>query len=146
MDHYVYIAKIGSDVAYVGKGVGERYKHITSGASHCYLANKAHFSGVEVIVEILEIFDTHEKAIGRESELIDKLRPLWNYQHRPDWLSRRRGRGVQFMLGKWRAYVHINRKKVHIGYFDTEEEATDARERYFHASYAESLANKKALD
>ena len=133
MEHYVYIARIGSTIVYVGKGSGERYKHVTSGTSHCYLANKAHFAGEDVQVEVVERFTTGEEALTREAELIDQLTPVWNYQHRPVKLTRRRGKGVQYMEGRvnpWRAYIHNKGKKVHIGYYLTEQEAIEARNTY----------------
>lgn len=37
-------------------------------------------------------------------------------------------KGVHFYgrTGRWQAYIHFNRKKIHLGYFDTAEEAAKA--------------------
>lgn len=133
MKHYVYIARLDGEVVYIGKGTGERYTHVTSGTSHCYLANKAHFEGKNVTVEVTEHFETSEEALAREAELIEHYKPVWNYQHRPANLRKRRGKGVQYIEGRskpWRAYIHINNKKVFIGNYLTESEAIEARRTY----------------
>lgn len=134
MEHYVYVARIGKEVMYVGKGVGNRYKHITSGTSHCYEANKAHFSGADVSVVIEEWFNTDEEALSREAQLIKDLNPVWNFENRPATGKRRGGKGVQFKkpgsAKPWCAYINIDYKKVHLGYFTTEEEAQKARQDY----------------
>lgn len=76
--HIVYVAKYHNKVMYVGEGKPKRYYHLTSGTSHVYLANKHHFEGkglnIEVVVEGL----TKAEAKAKESELIISLQPEWN--------------------------------------------------------------------
>lgn len=78
MDWYVYIAKYDDKVVYIGKGKNERYKHLNSGISSCYHANKVHFSGGVIDVSIDSYFDSSEKALAHEKLLIDKMEPTWN--------------------------------------------------------------------
>lgn len=97
-----------------------------SGISSNYDANKVHFSGQVVDLEIVEYFECEDFAYKRETELIYELAPLWNYQIR----------GVQYMPNKrikqWRAYSRHpeTRAKVHISYHMTEDEALSAVQEY----------------
>lgn len=63
---------------YVGEGKPDRYKHITSGVSHVYEANKWHFRNVQVIVEILHSGLTKKEAVELEKVEIAKRKPAWN--------------------------------------------------------------------
>lgn len=139
MKHYIYIARIDDEIVYIGKGVGKRYEHVNSGISHNYFLNKAHFSGIVMDVEIYQRFDTDEEALAAESALIKLHNPKWNNMNNPTkrpnkGLRARNGKGVQFKKSKsvnpWCAYIHIDGKKVHIGYYATEEEAQKARQAY----------------
>lgn len=82
--HYVYVAYgINEDVLYVGKGVGDRYKHCDSGISSNYLLNRHHFNSScngGMIVDIVKTFDNDTDALIYEKELIFKLDPLYNKQ------------------------------------------------------------------
>lgn len=82
--HYVYVAYgINGDVLYVGKGVGDRYKHCDSGISSNYLLNKHHFNSTYnggMTVDIVKTFDNDTDALIYEKELIFKLDPLYNKQ------------------------------------------------------------------
>lgn len=40
-------------------------------------------------------------------------------------------------LNKWRAYIHIDNKKRHLGYFEKEEDAAKAYNRAAYATYGE---------
>lgn len=42
--------------------------------------------------------------------------------------NNRRGTTFNKNSGKWMAYIGVNNKRIHLGYFDTEEEAIKARE------------------
>ena len=80
--HYVYVAygKDG-DVLYVGKGIGDRYKHCDSGISSNYLLNRHHFNSSYnggMVVDIVKTFDNDIDALIYEKELIFKLDPLYN--------------------------------------------------------------------
>lgn len=80
--HYVYIA-YGADgsVLYIGKGIGDRYKHCDSGISSNYLLNKHHFNSNYnggMTVNIIKTFDSAKDALIYEKELIFQLCPLYN--------------------------------------------------------------------
>ena len=65
--HYVYVAYgTNEDVLYVGKGVGDRYKHCDSGISSNYLLNRHHFNSSYnggMIVDIVKTFDSDTDAL-----------------------------------------------------------------------------------
>lgn len=142
MKYYIYQGKLDGVIVYIGKGSGDRVKHLTSGISTCYDANKAHFEGKVVEVTILETIEIESDAYKRESELIKELQPSWNYQIRgvrASPLSEPKpytSRGVQYMpkkrIKQWRAYDRdeVTRNKIHIGYYLTEEEALIAIAKY----------------
>lgn len=77
-DHIVYIGRYAGKVMYIGEGRPERYRHLTSGVSNCYEANKHHFSGKRLQVEIVARGLTKQEARSKESELITQLNPEWN--------------------------------------------------------------------
>jgi hypothetical protein len=77
-DFIVYVAKFRGKVMYIGEGKPYRYLHLTSGTSHCYLANKHHFEGNPLSIEVVADFLTKEDARKREAELILELQPEWN--------------------------------------------------------------------
>ena len=61
-DHIVYAAfDSKGNCLYVGEGKPDRYKHITSGVSHVYEANKWHFSGKHISVSVIYSGLTKEK-------------------------------------------------------------------------------------
>ncbi len=139
MKYYVYVVKIGDEIVYIGKGSGARFEHVNSGTSHNYFLNKAHFEGIAMDVSIAFRFETDLEATLKESELISEHKPKWNYIGNPTKVRRRSsnrrkpGAGVMYYEGKpkpWRAYMHKDGKKKHIGYYDTEEEAIEARSSY----------------
>lgn len=78
-DYIVYAAfdKEGNCL-YVGEGKPERYKHITSGVSHVYEANKWHFGNRYISVEILHKGLTKKKAVELEKVEIANRKPAWN--------------------------------------------------------------------
>lgn len=63
---------------YIGEGKPDRYKHITSGVSHVYEANKWHFANKKIDVKILHSGLTKEQAVAQEKIEISKLKPAWN--------------------------------------------------------------------
>lgn len=136
MEHYVYVGTLNDEIVYVGKGSGDRYLHLNSGTSSSYLANKAHFEGSYISVKIIERFETSEEALAHESALIEMYAPKWNYQIKGQTRRKPRSyKGVQFMKNKavnpWRAYIHVDGVKKHIGYYPTEREAEEARTTYY---------------
>ena len=78
-DHIVYAAfDSKGNCLYVGEGKPDRYKHITSGTSHVYEANRWHFSGKEIVIDILHKGLTKKDAISTEQKEITRLKPAWN--------------------------------------------------------------------
>lgn len=78
MDYVVYVARHEDIVLYVGEGKRGREQHLTSGVSHCYDANKFHFKGIRVDVEVVSEFTSKDEAKKEEGRLIRDLNPLWN--------------------------------------------------------------------
>lgn len=77
----VYICKddLGT-IIYIGSGLIGRHKHCTSGISNVYGLNDMHFKGNSVHVKIDGVFETKEKSLEREKELILKFKPKFNKQ------------------------------------------------------------------
>lgn len=63
---------------YVGEGKPDRYKHITSGVSHVYEANRWHFKDKPISVEILHKGLTKDESRRLEKVEIDSRNPAWN--------------------------------------------------------------------
>lgn len=82
---YVYVAYgVNSEVLYVGKGSGNRYKHCLSGASNCAAINRYFFQNGEdgsITVDIIKYFCTNKAALEYEVEKIVELKPLFNSDH-----------------------------------------------------------------
>lgn len=76
--HYVYIAKLGGEVIYIGKGIGRRYLHPTSGCSHSKELNRLHFAGEDVTVEIHTDDLSEQEAFQLEKLLIKEFAPRCN--------------------------------------------------------------------
>ena len=78
----VYFAYKGLDspILYVGKGKGDRYRHVNSGISTCKAANKHYFTYGEI--HCLPEFNylTNQEALDLEGSLIKELQPEWNIQ------------------------------------------------------------------
>lgn len=77
-EYVVYVARYGGEVMYVGEGKDGRQDHITSGTSHLYEANRYHFSGMEVSVDIVGKYSTKEEARSMEKSMIQTCKPIWN--------------------------------------------------------------------
>ena len=76
--YYVYIAKAEDKIVYVGKGNGDRYKHVNSGTSSSWFLNSLHFKGIECEVTIVRNNLTNYYAIELEEALLFKLKPVGN--------------------------------------------------------------------
>lgn len=100
-------------------------------------------------------FASHEEAlrfIGIATEVVTKLnrgslrvyharKLVEAYNKVKGWNNKERGnpvgkkgfkedtKGYSFENGKYRAYIHIDRKQVYLGRFDTEEEASQAYQK-----------------
>lgn len=78
-NYIVYAAFDDNGVClYVGEGKPDRYKHITSGVSHVYEANRWHFKNKSISVEILHKDLTKERAVSLEKSEISSRNPSWN--------------------------------------------------------------------
>jgi len=78
-NYIVYVARgAEGECLYVGEGLPERWKHIISGTSHVYLANKHHFEGGFINVEVVRDDLSKDEARKLEAELIETLDPAWN--------------------------------------------------------------------
>lgn len=75
---YVAYSEEGDKCLYVGSGTKERPKHISSGISHVYEANRYHFQGKTPIVEIVASGLSKEESLYIEKEKIIELNPAWN--------------------------------------------------------------------
>lgn len=78
--YYVYFAKLGDDIMYIGYGKLQRYLHCNSGLSSSYGLNKLHFEGHTLFIEIFKQEMTQEEAKELEIELLAKYRPSCNTQ------------------------------------------------------------------
>lgn len=70
---YVYAVYVDSELKYIGKGNGERWKHTISGTSHVKELNRALFSGSLVETVLVKAGMTDSEAFGLESELIESF-------------------------------------------------------------------------
>jgi hypothetical protein len=81
--HYVYVAKHGSKVVYVGKGSGVRYKHAIDGKSSNLGVNRYYFKA-ELLgekplkVDIHSFFKEEQDAFDTENKMIEELKPECN--------------------------------------------------------------------
>lgn len=65
--HYVYACYVDGELKYIGNGVGQRYKHCTSGASHVVELNRDLFAGKK-----LEVKKTHKNLTKSQAEDIEE--------------------------------------------------------------------------
>lgn len=80
--YYVYAAYgLEGEVLYVGQGKGNRWQHCVSGASSNTNINRYYFNNGEgdcIKVKILERFRSKQRALKRETQLIEKYLPSCN--------------------------------------------------------------------
>lgn len=77
-NHYVYKAYNDKGrLVYVGSGVDGRWKHLTSGISHCFKANEYFFSGRKISIQT-QAFISRQDALSHEKSEIRKNNPKWN--------------------------------------------------------------------
>lgn len=69
-NYYVYKVYVDSELSYIGKGKGNRFKHPNSGVSNIYELNKAHFEGKEIVTKIYKLGLCNHEAKLLEKELI----------------------------------------------------------------------------
>ena len=92
---------------YVGEGKPDRYKHITSGVSHVYEANKWHFKKKFIDVRILHEGLTKDQAVRLEKVEILNLHPTWNKSNCTD-----RAKLVSYALEKLKVAIRDNNKSI----------------------------------
>lgn len=95
--YYVYVARVDGKIVYVGKGSGDRYKHLTSGYSHVKEANEAKKKGHSIIVTIEEKYDDEWECLEAERLLIKVIRPLWNKNLKPKTFEEEVAKVKKFM-------------------------------------------------
>lgn len=77
-DSIVYTGYYDGVCMYVGEGKPDRWKHLNSGTSHVYEANKHHFEGKTLKVDIVCEGLSKAEATRTEKALILELKPAWN--------------------------------------------------------------------
>lgn len=77
-EYYVYFAICDSDVVYIGSGKGDRYKHVNSGTSSCWLLNKLYFQNKTIICVRVVKGLTKEDSMSIEQILVESIKPLGN--------------------------------------------------------------------
>lgn len=80
---YVYFARDGDKIVYVGSGAKDRWKHVTSGASHNKELNRMHFEGKDIRTVIFKDDISKCAAIKLEKFLIRLLVPHANENDKP---------------------------------------------------------------
>jgi len=80
-NYVVYFAFLGGELVYIGKGFKGREFHLTTGTSHVYEANKAHFEGKTLEVKSISLSKQEESDLEIEKTLIQAFNPPWNKQH-----------------------------------------------------------------
>lgn len=96
--HEVYIGKINNEYKYIGSGKIGRHKHLNSGTSSVYQANKLHFDGGCLSVEVI-YYDSKQEALAKEIELIKTYQPEWNVVYTK--LSKTTGQ-LKWDTNKWK--------------------------------------------
>jgi len=80
--YYIYKVIHNEELIYVGKGQGERYKHVNSGASHNKQLNELYYKSLYESTSlpevILEYCDSEQDALEKEHELIYTHKPYCN--------------------------------------------------------------------
>lgn len=77
--HIVYVAyDLNGLCMYVGEGKPDRWKHLESGVSHVYEANRWHFNNKKLKIEIIAEGLSKKDALALEAEKIKELYPAWN--------------------------------------------------------------------
>lgn len=81
MDYYVYVCKVDGEVAYIGKGKGDRWKHCLSGKSHNRKLNEAVILGKNVSVDFVKRGMSESEALTLEKSLITVFKTPYNVDH-----------------------------------------------------------------
>lgn len=76
--YYVYGVYFNETLVYVGKGKGNRYKHCTSGKSHCHELNNHILNKDNLIVRFIQLGLTEKSALELEYKLLIENHGLYN--------------------------------------------------------------------
>lgn len=106
-NEYIVYAAFDKDgnCLYVGQGKQDRYRHITSGVSHVYEANKWHFANKYIKVDILHSNLTKQDAVTKEKMEIERLTPAWN---RCEYNNPQISKMYSFITKRMREFVKDN--------------------------------------
>jgi len=77
-DYYVYEARDGEKVVYIGCGRLDRINHVNSGHSHNVNINRHFFTKGPLVVEKVAVGLTRDQARRRESLAIGLCNPAYN--------------------------------------------------------------------
>lgn len=77
-DYYVYVAKDGEDVVYVGSGRGSRVDHVNSGKSHSVEINKHVLTVGTLDVKVVLRNLSKADSLSEEQALQDQHKPRYN--------------------------------------------------------------------
>lgn len=77
--------------------------------------------------------DNRKKNLRR----VDKAQNAFNVEKRSDNTSGHRGVNWVKKLQKWKSYITVDKKKIHLGVFDKLEDAVDARKKAEKEYYGE---------
>lgn len=82
--HYLYMVLVEGVPRYIGKGVGNRYKHALSGTSSCLAFNAAFFEGMNIRVYRSDELSnmSQDEATFREKRLISTFGPMLLNTHK----------------------------------------------------------------
>jgi len=76
--YFIYCAKLGEDVVYIGRGNKDRYKHVNSGASCSRELNRLYFNGDKVLPEIMIDDLSYTESVYLERYFLDLYKPFCN--------------------------------------------------------------------
>lgn len=139
--YFLYIPSTGELIYKLpngtGKNVGDTFGHLGNHGYLCgYIGDKSYLVHRLIWLYLFEYMPEQIDHIdhNRTNNRISNLREVSNLEnHKNCSVSKNSSTGVNGVClhrptGKYRAYIMVNRKQIHLGLFDTIEEATLARE------------------
>jgi hypothetical protein len=121
-NYYVYQHKLDGQIVYIGSGYGGRaWQQVSRRPDHReHMLNQLPYLNVEFTRIGLSKLD----ALEIEKILIA--------QHKPKYNTKPSG-SVCFHKGKgvWRSRATVDKKRIHVGEYNTQEEATEALEKFW---------------
>ena len=76
--NYVYLAHSSGELVYVGRGSGNRYRHVFSGRSSSHQLNCLYHDGKPAEVSFHSKSLTYSESVELETKLILELKPKYN--------------------------------------------------------------------